>query len=338
MHKTKIGLAAIIIITTFFLAVPAGAEWYKGNTHSHTVNSDGDSAPDAVASWYKEHRYNFVVITDHNYNTDVRGLNRLLAAPGKFLVISGEEVTDGLKESEDNTIPLHCNAIGIDQSGGVHKIAPRGGTAVLDILQKDIDAINAAGAMPQFNHPNFVWAVELDEMYSLRNYSLFEIWNTSTNCNNLGGGGHLSTEALWDSVLTRGKRVFGVASDDAHEFKVWGPQYSNPGGGFVMVNADSLETGAIVSAMERGDFYSSTGLKLKRLEISTGQILIESEIRGRTCHRVWFIGNSGRVLKQSDENPAVYEIEGTEGYVRAKIVDSNGLVAWTQPVFTGKKQ
>jgi hypothetical protein len=32
--------------------------WYKGNTHTHTVNSDGDSTPDEVVRWYREHGYN----------------------------------------------------------------------------------------------------------------------------------------------------------------------------------------------------------------------------------------------------------------------------------------
>src|SRR5512134_2062007 len=30
-------------------------KWYKGNTHTHTLNSDGDSSPDEVARWYREH-------------------------------------------------------------------------------------------------------------------------------------------------------------------------------------------------------------------------------------------------------------------------------------------
>jgi hypothetical protein len=47
--------------------------------------------------------------------------------------------------------------------------------------------------------------------------------------------------------------------------------------------------------------------------------------------RVFFIGRSGTVLKEVGENPAVYEFTGAEGYVRAKIIDSNGHAAWTQP-------
>lgn len=40
--------------------------WYKGNTHTHTLNTDGDSPPDAVVKWYAGHGYNFLVLTDHD--------------------------------------------------------------------------------------------------------------------------------------------------------------------------------------------------------------------------------------------------------------------------------
>ena len=48
---------------------PAPGRWFKGNTHTHTVNSDGDSTPDEVVRWYREHGYNFLVLSDHNYLT-----------------------------------------------------------------------------------------------------------------------------------------------------------------------------------------------------------------------------------------------------------------------------
>lgn len=40
--------------------------WWKGNTHTHTWWSDGDSAPENVAAWYREHGYDFLVLSDHN--------------------------------------------------------------------------------------------------------------------------------------------------------------------------------------------------------------------------------------------------------------------------------
>ena len=64
---------------------PAG--WFKGNTHTHTLNSDGDSTPDEVVRWYREHGYQFLVLTDHNFLTSVDGLNALHGASDRFLVI-----------------------------------------------------------------------------------------------------------------------------------------------------------------------------------------------------------------------------------------------------------
>ena len=84
---------------------PPGA-WYKGNLHTHTINSYGDSSPDEVVRWYKEHRYNFLVLTDHNYLTSVTGLNAVLGAEGQFLVVRGEEVTDKFQDK-----PVHVNAL-----------------------------------------------------------------------------------------------------------------------------------------------------------------------------------------------------------------------------------
>src|SRR5688572_25485810 len=70
--------------------------WYKGNTHTHTTLSDGDSSPEDVTRWYKDHGYNFLVLTDHNVLQPVDELNATLGVPGSFLVIKGEEVTNRL--------------------------------------------------------------------------------------------------------------------------------------------------------------------------------------------------------------------------------------------------
>lgn len=40
--------------------------WWKGNTHTHTWWSDGDSPPEIASAWYREHGYDFLVLSDHN--------------------------------------------------------------------------------------------------------------------------------------------------------------------------------------------------------------------------------------------------------------------------------
>ena len=53
-----------LLVTLLAFDVHAG--WLRGNTHTHTNQSDGDSSPADVVRWYEEHGYDFLVITDHD--------------------------------------------------------------------------------------------------------------------------------------------------------------------------------------------------------------------------------------------------------------------------------
>ncbi|MCP4092851.1 MAG: hypothetical protein GY747_05310 [Planctomycetes bacterium] len=44
--------------------------WFKGNTHTHTLWSDGDGAPEVSVAWYRENDYQFLVLSDHNIFQD----------------------------------------------------------------------------------------------------------------------------------------------------------------------------------------------------------------------------------------------------------------------------
>jgi hypothetical protein len=162
---------------------------------------------------------------------------------------------------------------------------------------------------------------------------LFEIYNGHPFTNLSGGGGKPSLEEMWDEILSSGTLLYGIAVDDAHHFKRIGdPNASTPGHGWVVVRAPKLSTEEILGAMERGDFYASTGVELADLLAGPETIEISMRTRGDTLFTTRFIGRGGALLLETGENPARYEIRGDEGYVRATIVDSNGRRAWIQPV------
>lgn len=48
--------------------IPNG--WWRGNTHTHSILSDGDSPPETVVARYMELGYDFLVLTDHNIVSD----------------------------------------------------------------------------------------------------------------------------------------------------------------------------------------------------------------------------------------------------------------------------
>ena len=172
--------------------------WFKGNTHTHSLNSDGDSTPDDVVRWYREQRYHFLFLTDHNMVTPVEGLNAVFAMPDRFLVIRGEEVTDQAAGK-----PVHLNML-----GGEGFVPPQGGDTVAEALRRNVAAITGARGVISINHPNFGWAMSAEDLAGGRGAHLLEIHNGHFMVNNAGGGGYPSVEALWDSMLSAGIRSF----------------------------------------------------------------------------------------------------------------------------------
>ncbi len=332
--RRPLALALLVVIAGSSLALrdlrgrdaQARLRWYKGNTHTHTLNSDGDSHPDDVAKWYKQRGYAFLVLTDHNVLTSVEALNALHGLDERFLVIRGEEVTDRFGDK-----PIHINALGPSRL-----ILPQGGTSVVDVLQRDVRAIREADAVPHLNHPNFGWAVTADELAQVEQLRLFEVFNGHPQVNNIGGGGVAGLEEAWDAILTSGKLIYGLATDDAHHFKrPEDPTASRPGQGWIVVRADTLAPRAILDAIERGDFYSSTGVELRDLRVSATEVTLDIRTTTFSKYRVRFTGRGGRLLSEVTTNPATYRITGSEGYVRATVLESNGAKAWTQPVRVG---
>ncbi len=63
-HSLVRWLACFLLIVGFAQADPAG--WYRGNTHTHSLWSDGNDFPEMIVGWYKEQGYDFMALSDHN--------------------------------------------------------------------------------------------------------------------------------------------------------------------------------------------------------------------------------------------------------------------------------
>ena len=61
-----------VLSLLFVLALPLSARdqdtrsWFKGNTHTHSLWSDGNDFPEMIFDWYRSHGYDFVGMSDHN--------------------------------------------------------------------------------------------------------------------------------------------------------------------------------------------------------------------------------------------------------------------------------
>ena len=302
----------------------------KGNTHTHTERSFDSTAPIAdVLRWYRQAGYGFVVITDHDKS----------AVPGEFfanetpdfVVIAGEEITSYGFDPTGPVKLVHVNTICSNGStvGGVTL-----GSVTLALTDAVNRAVDVAGAVAQINHPNLDYGLNAQHILQAARAHLIEIANQYPGANNAGDEAHVSTEQLWDEVLTAGMRVYGTASDDTHDVALG--SYTPPGRGWVQVAADSVSAEAVCDALKNGRFYASTGVELSRIEVTHTRMRLQIEPTPATqpdAYVTTFIGSGGRTLAQVTGLWPSYAVAGDEGYVRATITGPAGETAWVQPAF-----
>ena len=135
----------------------------------------------------------------------------------------------------------------------------------------------------------------------------------------------------------------GIATDDSHEYH--GQPGSRPGRGWVMVRSRYLTPEHLIRAMKKGDFYASSGVKLKDVQFNESKKILSLEIDAdaNATYKTEFIGTLehpdeesrvGKVLATStDPNPS-YQMKGNELYVRAVVTSSLDAV---DPSFKGQK-
>ncbi|MEQ1586622.1 MAG: histidinol-phosphatase [Cyclobacteriaceae bacterium] len=365
--------------------------WYKGNLHTHTYWSDGDEFPEMVLDWYKSRGYDFLALSDHNtvaqeekwvviqnsplYETSFQNyLNKFGAEwvqfktdTGRtqvklktfneyktkmegdgFLIIPSEEISNYVDK-----IPVHINATNIQEL-----IPAPNGNTVAEAMQQSVDAVlkqreqTGVPMFPHINHPNFRWAITLDDMISLKGERFFEVYNGHFLVNNYGDSAHMSTEAMWDKIniayTNRNQPLmFGLATDDSHNYHQFGNAFANAGRGWVMVQAEKLDAASLIAAMETGKFYSSTGVNLEDVSFENNELKVKVAAAEGVNYKIEFIGvseneNESRVLKSVDGVDASFTMTDEYLFVRALITssklqdnpfqDGDFERAWTQPV------
>lgn len=70
VHTRALLLSSLLAVAAACPVVSSAEEaaprWYKGNTHTHTLWSDGNDFPEMVTDWYVKRGYQFLALSDHN--------------------------------------------------------------------------------------------------------------------------------------------------------------------------------------------------------------------------------------------------------------------------------
>lgn len=276
--------------------------WLRGNLHGHTCCGRfmdvSESGP-----MFASLGYDFMAITDHNM------------APSK------EQW-----QTWQDQIPLVL--IPGEENGGTDHILELGVFDVTDTPSEDVSeraqALRDAGGFVAVCHPQQYDHGAFNVHQTAGIAHAVEIFNGLREGR---GCDEKANVAIWDAVLTQGKHMWAIATDDFH------CQYTTPGHGWVCVQVDEdVETVTwqmLVDQMKKGAFFASTYPSFE-------QILFDGEtlnvVGDKHALEMLVIGPEGRVLHHDVGPHLVWQAIPDLTYFRIE-VHCGTRRAWSQPFY-----
>ncbi len=282
--------------------------YHKAQLHCHSTNSDGNMSPQTVAQEYLSRGYEILFLTDHNYMTP-----------------SSDYSQEGLLtfNAEEYTFDKHMNGFFLN-----HTVDATGFT-----VQQAIDSIRAQGGLCQFNHPVVAatndWSYTYSQFMELSNGpDLIEIHNAGTDMIPLA----TFNRAIWDSILSSNKIIWGTSTDDMHKLTE-GLIIPTIDIGWVMIRCNTLSRDSVYAALSRGDFYGTNGVEISHYSVQGNTINISST----NATKIKFIGDNGQLYFEVNGSSATYK-RTNQKYIRIELENEGtygigAKYAFTQPVF-----
>lgn len=327
------------------ILLDSGLNFYKGNMHCHSTQSDGKLTPDELKELYKSNGYSFLAITDHDCVYDNSHLN-----DDDFIVLTACEISIKQFENQStmknfNMKVCHLNLYAkqpynlynvfystaadhynsgerkarlVEKYGDNHREYSAKG------ISRIIKCANEHGFFAAYNHPR--WSLEnYNDYMGYEGLWGVEIYNTGCN---VGGIYEYDINVL-DDMLRGGRRIFATCGDDNHN------RISDSLGAFVTVNCKELTYDNIISSLLDGKFYSSTGPKIHSLYVEDSKVYVECS----PAERISLSTAGRRSEAKCADTPdgicgAEFNLRETDGYFRISVLDSRGRRADTQAYFT----
>jgi hypothetical protein len=293
-------------------------EWLRCALHAHTTESDGELAPDRLAAHYGRAGYDVLAVTDHWKRTE--------AAADGILVVPSVELNCVLPGARDGHVlgfGLRC------EPGELQALGEEYGD-----LDATADWIGARGGVAYLAHP--YWTGVTPGSFELpENVSGIEVYNAGCE---LEVGRGLSV-VHWDELAESGRLCPAIATDDSHH-----PGFDSDFA-WTWIRAEERTAAAVLEALERGSFYSSTGPMLRGVSCEGGYVDVECSpcrsvvlVSGRqigaavNAGRLGYV-HRGRVLETDGEGlvRTRLELPPSARHVRVEVTDAAGRKAWANP-------
>lgn len=301
-------------------AFTAAGRFWRGNLHTHSTRSDGVLSPEEVCRRYRDEGYDFLALTDHfigSYGYPI--VDTVPFRTERFTTILGAELHSGAMANGEL---WHILAVGLPAgfapSDSPDFLPKPGQETGAEIAARAV----AAGAFVAIAHPQ--WSgLTLEDARSITAAHAVEIYNhgCAAGCDRPDGA------AIADHLLTEGRKLSLIATDDAH--------FSEPDhfGGWVMVKAEANDPQALLAALKRGDFYSSQGPELRDVYIDGDKVVVE-------CSAVVSVvalghGTGAKAVHGSSMTRAEVPLQrlNNSPWVRVAVIDAAGRRAWSNPIW-----
>ncbi|MBE6615598.1 MAG: hypothetical protein E7631_09895 [Ruminococcaceae bacterium] len=292
----------------------------KGNLHCHTARSDGDFSAEEVIKNYVDGGFDFLCLSDHYiYNYDNFGNQPITIIPGM------EYDCDDQEEWGAPIHSFHIVCIGPSEKDGngfrQDEVTPAGKAKTQEELQPYLDDIHRKKNLTILAHPHWS-STPTREIENIQGLTAMEIWNSGA-----AYWHDMDTDAIyWDELLTRGHRIYGVATDDAHGNPVFCK-------GWIRVRAEN-NINSILEAIREGRFYSSCGPEIYDFYVEDNYAVLEcSPVAKIRMHRNLHPNYLERKEGITSVRFHLGKCPETIRYIRMSVVDAEGRCAWTNPIW-----
>jgi hypothetical protein len=284
----------------------ATGTWYKANFHAHSIvwggTTNATSRLEDVEAAYRSMGYDIIGVS--NYQS--------ISRPGR----DGSGVVP-VYEHGYNIMKTHHLVIGAREVSWLDYVLPQ------NVHQKQfvLDRLSTPGVAVSLNHPEFRSGFGKDDMESLTGMTLIEVLNH-----------YRQSYGHWDAALSSGRRAWIVGDDDSHD----AGNASETGVYWTMVNARSLRTDDIVTAMSAGRTYGVAGrggsmaIRVKAVETRGMTVTV---VLDTVAERIEFIGQRG-IVRAVVKNAAraSYTFAAEDTYIRVKAAAARNVL-YLNPVF-----
>jgi predicted metal-dependent phosphoesterase TrpH len=302
------------------VAFTAPGRFWRGNIHTHSTRSDGVLQPEEVCRRYRAEGYDFLALTDHFIG--MYGYPIVDTVPFRtagFTTILGAELHSGAMANGEL---WHILAVGLPADFAAPDspdFLPKPGQETgPEIAARAV----AAGAFVAIAHPQ--WSgLTLADARTITAAHAVEIYNhgCATGCDRPDGA------AIADLLLTEGRQLTLIATDDAH--------FSEPDhfGGWVMVKAPENTPEALLAALKAGAFYSSQGPELRDVYLDGDEVVVESSAAVSVVAMGHGTGAKAVHGHSMTHTRVPLTRLNNSPWVRVAVIDAAGKRAWSNPIW-----